>query len=78
MFYKIDALENFAKFTGKHLCWSYFFDKIASLDRLLCKCFPMTFVKFSGTFFIEDLKQLLLDCSPKITFAIDPRVWGGL
>ena len=23
-FYKIDVLQNFAKFTGKHLCWSHF------------------------------------------------------
>ena len=23
MFYKVVALESFAKFTGKHLCWSH-------------------------------------------------------
>ena len=24
MFFKIGVLENFATFTGKHLCWSFF------------------------------------------------------
>ena len=24
VFYKEDVLKNFAKFTGKHLCWSFF------------------------------------------------------
>ena len=28
MFYKIDVLEYFAKFTGKHLCWSHFLIKL--------------------------------------------------
>ena len=28
MFYKIGILENFAKFIGKHLCWSYFLIKL--------------------------------------------------
>ena len=27
IFYKIVVLENFAKFTGKHLCWSHLFFK---------------------------------------------------
>ena len=29
VFYKKDVLENFAKYTGKHLCQSLFFDKVA-------------------------------------------------
>ena len=29
MFFKIDALKNFANFTGKHLCWSLFFNKVS-------------------------------------------------
>ena len=28
---KIDVLRNFLKFTGKHLCWSLFFNKVAGL-----------------------------------------------
>ena len=42
MFYKIGVLEKFAKFTGKHLCWSHFSIKLHT-------CFPIIFVKFSRT-----------------------------
>ena len=28
---KKGVLENFTKFTGKHLCWSLFFNKVAGL-----------------------------------------------
>ena len=31
VFYKKDALENFAKFAGKHLCQGLFFNKVAGL-----------------------------------------------
>ena len=31
MFYKKDVLGNFTKFTGKHLCQSLFFNKVAGL-----------------------------------------------
>ena len=36
-FYKKGAFRNFAKFTGKHLCQSHFFNKVAGLgqDRML-------------------------------------------
>ena len=30
-------LKNFAKFTGKHLCHSLFFNKVAALSLLLCQ-----------------------------------------
>ena len=33
--------KNFAKFTGKHLCWSLF-NKVAGLKA----CFPVNFAKF--------------------------------
>ena len=33
MFYKKAVLKKFAIFTGKHLCWSLFFYKIAGLGR---------------------------------------------
>ena len=29
---KTVVLKNFAKFTGKHLCWSHFSNKIADLE----------------------------------------------
>ena len=46
VFCKIGALRNFAKFTGKHLCQSIFFNKVAGLrlETLFLK-------KDSGTVF---------------------------
>ena len=32
VFYKKGVLKNFAKFTGKNLCESLFFDKVAGLE----------------------------------------------
>ena len=60
--------RNFAKFTGKHLCQSLFFNKIAGLrsatllkKRLWHGCFPVNFAKFLRTpFIIEHLRWLLL------------------
>ena len=49
---KKDALENFAKFTGKHLCWVLFLNKVTGLrsailliERLWQTCFPVNFAK---------------------------------
>ena len=69
-----DVLRNFAKFTGKHLCTSLFFDKVAVLrpaillkKRLWHSCFPVNFAKFLRTpFFIEHLWWLLLMLEPWI------------
>ena len=36
-------LKNFAKFTGKHLCQSFFFNKVADLRH---RCSPMDFTNF--------------------------------
>ena len=41
----IGVLENFTKFTGKHLL----FHKVSRIKRLHHKCFPMIFAKFSRT-----------------------------
>ena len=58
MFFKKGVLKNFAKFTGKHLCQSLFFDKVAGLRH---RCFPLNFAKFLRTsFIIEHLRYLLL------------------
>ena len=47
------VLRNFAKFTGKHLWQSLFFNKVADLrpatlfkKRLCHRCFPVNFMKF--------------------------------
>ena len=29
VFYKVDCLKNFERFTGKNMCWSPFFNKVA-------------------------------------------------
>ena len=55
------VLINFAKFTGKHLCQSLFFNKVAGLrpatlfkKRLWHRCFPVNLTTFLRThFFIE-------------------------
>ena len=62
------VLENFAKFTGKHLCQSLFFNKLAAVrpatllkKRLWHRGFPVNFVKFLRTYFLkEHLRWLLL------------------
>ena len=68
VFCKKGVPRNFAKFTGKHLCQSLFFNKVAGLrpatllkKRLWHRCFPVSFVKFLRTpFFTEHLRWLLL------------------
>ena len=68
VFCKKGVLKNFTKFTGEHLCWNLFFDKVAGLrpktlliKRLHRNCFFVNFVKFyKSTFFKEHLWRLLL------------------
>ena len=62
-------LRNFAKFTGKHMFQSLFFNKVAGLrpvtllkKRLWHRCFPVNFAKVSRTLsFTEHLRWLLLE-----------------
>ena len=55
------VLENFAKFTGKHLCQGLFFNKVAArhlqlyLKKRLCHgSFPLNFAKFPRTIFLQN------------------------
>ena len=48
VFCKKGVLRNFAKITGKHLCQSLFFNKVAGL-RPVRRCFPVNFEKFLRT-----------------------------
>ena len=60
---KKGVLRNFAKFIGKHLCQSLFFNKVETLlkKRLWHRRFSVNFVKFLKTLFcIEQLWWLLL------------------
>ena len=63
---KIDLLKNFTKFTGKHLCQSFFFNKVARLrsatllkKRLWHTCFLVNFVKFLRTTFLQNISGRL-------------------
>ena len=53
MFCKKGVLRNLTKFTGKQLCQSLFFNKVATLlrKRLWRRCSHVNFVKFLKTSF---------------------------
>ena len=66
MFCKKGVLRNF---TGKHLCRSLFFNKVAGLrpanllkKRLWHRCFPVNFVKFLLTPILQNTSGRLLPC----------------
>ena len=65
---KKGVFKNFAKFAGKHMCQSLFFNKVAGLrlgtllkKRLWHKCFLVNFAKYLRTPFLQSLSgwQLL-------------------
>ena len=62
-----DVLRNLSKFTGKHLCQSLLFNKVASLrpstlskNKLWHRCFPMNFAIFQRTPFLRNTSGRLL------------------
>ena len=71
MYFRKGVLKNFAMFTGKHLCWSLFFNKYAGLKasniikkRLQHNFFSVKFAKFLRTpFFTQHAQWLLLEIS---------------
>ena len=76
MFYKKSILENSAKFTGKHLYQSLFFNKVEGLSpatlikkRLWHRCFPVNFMKFLRTPFLQNTSRLLLKTAVSFTEA---------
>ena len=60
------VLGNFAKFTGKHLCQSLFFNKVLGWPATLLKrrlwnrCFSVNFEKFLRTSFLQSTSGRLL------------------
>ena len=56
------VLRNFAKFTGKHLCQSFFFNKVAGLleKKLWHRCLPLNFAKFLRTSLSQNTSGRLL------------------
>ena len=83
VFCKTSVLRNFAKFTGKHLCQSLFFNKVAGLrsaslskKRIWNKCFPVNFAKFLGTLFLtEHLWWLLLRTDKSLQILNTKTIW---
>ena len=68
---KEGVLKNFATFTGKHLCQSLFFNKVAGLSTVNFEKFLRT------TFLTEDLRWLLLSIiafASIVTIFID-HIW---
>ena len=66
-FMKKGVLRNFKKFTGKRLCQSLFLNKVAGLKpatllkkRLWHRCFPVNFLKFPKTSFLQNTSRRLL------------------
>ena len=60
VFYKNVVLKNSAKFTGKHLCQSLFFNKGAGLKCF--QTFPCEFYEiFKKSFFTEHLRATASD-----------------
>ena len=57
MFCKKDVRRKFEKFTGKRLCQSLFFNKVAGLRH---GCFPVNFGKFLRTSFLQNTSGELL------------------
>ena len=60
---QIGVLKNFIKFTGKHLCQSLFFNKVAGFllkKRLWHRCFPVNFAIFLITPFLHNTSGRLL------------------
>ena len=66
---KKGVLKNFANFTGKHLCLSLFFNKVADLrlrpatllkKKLQHRCFPVKFTKLLRTSYLKNICERLL------------------
>ena len=64
---KKGVLRNFAKFTGKYLCQSLFFNKVAGLRY---GCFPVNFAKFLRPPLLENSCGRLLLNFIKCIFAL--------
>ena len=74
---KKGVLRNFTKFTGKHLCQSLLFNEVAAVTllkrRLWYGCFPLNFVKFLITLFLQNTSGWLF-----LIFVILTWIWSKL
>ena len=62
------VLKNFAKFPGKHMCHSLFFNKVAGL--LWRRCFPVNFAKSLRTPFFHRIPLVAASSVVSITNVI--------
>ena len=70
------VLRNFTNFTGKQLHQSLFFNKVAGLRH---RCFPVNFMKFLRTPFLQNIFERLFLCFLKICFfAWDIDMFWGI
>ena len=73
VFCKKCVLRNFAKFTGKHLRQSLFFNTLPPAiilkKRLWHRCFPVNFAKFQRTPFLQNTSERLLLYVSKCKFS---------
>ena len=73
---KTGVLKNFAKFMGKHLCQSLFFNKVVGLRH---RCFPMNSAKFWRALFLQNTSRRLLLLIPQsqwVYIALDCFLWS--
>ena len=82
MFYKIQFIENFTKFTRKRLCRSLFFIQVARLKLQVfqkrCRYFPVSLMKLLRTLFLQSncgrlLLILAFKESDKLKMCMDVR-----
>ena len=74
---------NFAKFTGKHLCWSIFFNKVAGLrsatllkKECLAQVFSYKFFEmFKNTFFHRTLSVAASENAKTLEENVDKKSW---
>ena len=82
VFCKRAVSRNFAKFTGKHLCQSLFFNKVAGFSLQFYEkgdCSRGVFLWILwNTFFAEDLGRLLLSFLKSQNFWVSQKLNGSL
>ena len=81
VFCKKGVLRNFTKSTGKHLCQSLFFNKVAGLKpatllkkRLWHRFFPVNFTKFLRTPFLIEIQCFI----KSLNFMLDEGILQGV
>ena len=66
VFYKKGVPKNFAIFTGKHMCWSLFFNKVAGVacnfikNEIPTHVFPVNITKFLRIPILKNIYERLL------------------